>query len=489
MRHGVQDLLPDLGILFRERRHERIKQSKNVIADEDLAIAMRACADADGWNFQAGSYRLRDGLGNRLEHQCKGACVLQRKRIRDQFLRCLVISGLLPHSSQMMHILRRQPEMSHNRETGLSKPPNGLRNGASALQLHGSSAPFLEEPCRVLHGLLGRNLVGQKGHVCHHQRAIGPSRNRTRMMDHRLEGYRNCRIQSQNDIPERISDEQKIDPGSIEQPGHSGIVGRQHDDSLAPLLHQDEVRHSDLSGRGVHHEDLFTKLESQTSRLVITLRRLTTPRTSCWPLHFALAMARPSPLVNWKWVGSNRVAGSLIGAFGVIRLRASRRPSVSDTVKASFSSRSPFVFERQLHPGAICRHFAVLDFQIGLYYFGNAQIAQCSSSRLDCISCGILPGFRTRADYLRYFIYGVCSLCLFWHAVSFLLFTLVHSATESRAGLPFESRAGLARRQCFRRDRGPHEKLTVSLLKPAQFVGDNTARRVRENECESYLLS
>ena len=81
-----------------------------------------------------------------------------------------------------------------------------------------------------------------------------------------------------------------------------------------------------------------------------------------------------------------------------------------------------FVFERQLHPGAICRHFAVLDFQIGLYYFGNAQIAQCSSSRLDCISCGILPGFRTRADYLRYFIYGVCSLCLFWHVVSFLLF-------------------------------------------------------------------
>src|SRR6266581_8318542 len=77
--------------------------------------------------------------------------------------------------------------------------------------------------------------------------------------------------------------------------------------------------------------------------------------------------------------------------------------------------RSAFVFERQLHPGAICRHFAVLDFQIGLYNFGNAQIAQCSSSRLDCISCGILPGFRTRADYLRYFIYGVCSLCLFWH--------------------------------------------------------------------------
>src|SRR6185436_3466774 len=65
---------------------------------------------------------------------------------------------------------------------------------------------------------------------------------------------RNCRIQSQNDIPERISDEQKIDPGSIEQPGHRGIVGRQHDDSLAPLLHQDEVRHSDPSGRGVHHE-------------------------------------------------------------------------------------------------------------------------------------------------------------------------------------------------------------------------------------------
>ena len=33
---------------------------------------------------------------------------------------------------------------------------------------------------------------------------------------------------------------------------------------------------------------------------------------------------------------------------------------------------------------------------------------------------GILPGFRTRADNLRYFVYGVCRLGLFWHVLSFL---------------------------------------------------------------------
>src|SRR6266446_3619002 len=136
MRHGVQDLLPELRVLFHKRRHELIEKSEEVIADEDLAIAMRPGADADGWNFQAGSYRLRDGLGNRLKHQCECPCVFQRKRIRDQFLRCLVISGLLPHSSQLMHVLRRQPEMSHNRETSRRESSNGLRYGASALQLH-----------------------------------------------------------------------------------------------------------------------------------------------------------------------------------------------------------------------------------------------------------------------------------------------------------------------------------------------------------------
>src|SRR5205809_4316007 len=126
----------------------------------------------------------------------------------------------------------------------MSQASNGLRDGASALQLYGSSAPFLEEPCRILQGLLGRYLVGQEGHVSHDQRAIRPTRDRAGVMEHCLKGYGNCRIQPQNDIPERISDEQKIDPDSIEQPGHSGMVGRQHDVSLAPLILTDMVWNS-----------------------------------------------------------------------------------------------------------------------------------------------------------------------------------------------------------------------------------------------------
>src|SRR6266571_1487100 len=74
-----------------------------------------------------------------------------------------------------------------------------------------------------------------------------------------------------------------FDPGSIEQPGHSGIVGRQHDDSLASLFHQDEIRHSDFSGVGVHYGFLFTTLESQISRLVITSQRLSSWSISCRP--------------------------------------------------------------------------------------------------------------------------------------------------------------------------------------------------------------
>ncbi len=103
MRHGVQDLLPDLGVLFRERRHERIKQSKNVIADEDLAIAMRSRSDADRGNPQPGSHDLRDRIGNTLNYQREDAGVFQRKRVRDQFLRRFITASLLTHASQLMH--------------------------------------------------------------------------------------------------------------------------------------------------------------------------------------------------------------------------------------------------------------------------------------------------------------------------------------------------------------------------------------------------
>ena len=98
----------------------------------------------------------------------------------------------------------------------------------------------------------------------------------------------------------------------------------------------------------------------------------------------------------------------------------------SDVVKASFSSRSAFVLKRQLHTRPVRLHFAVLNREVRLHNLGNAQVAQRSSGRLDCISCGILPGFGTRADYLRYFIYGVRSLSLFCHnaALSFILLLL-----------------------------------------------------------------
>src|SRR6266699_6906675 len=133
-----------------------MKESENVVTDQHLAIAMRARTDADRGNPQPRSHDLRDRIGNTLNYQREDASVFQRKRVRDQFLRRFITASLLTHASQLMHVLRGQPDMPHNGETRRRESPNGLRNGASALQLHGSSASFLEEPCRVLHGLLGR---------------------------------------------------------------------------------------------------------------------------------------------------------------------------------------------------------------------------------------------------------------------------------------------------------------------------------------------
>ena len=47
---------------------------------------------------------------------------------------------------------------------------NRLRDGASTFDLHRGGAAFLEESCRVAHGLLYGNLICQKRHISDDQR-------------------------------------------------------------------------------------------------------------------------------------------------------------------------------------------------------------------------------------------------------------------------------------------------------------------------------
>ena len=64
-------LVPEVGVLLDERRHEFLEQTQRVITYQHLAVAVRPRADPDGRNRQ----RFRDGAGdvgwNRFQYDGK----------------------------------------------------------------------------------------------------------------------------------------------------------------------------------------------------------------------------------------------------------------------------------------------------------------------------------------------------------------------------------------------------------------------------------
>ena len=69
VRKGFRGTHDDLkmSVLFHEQRNEFIKQAKNIIADQHLAVALRTGSDADGGNLQPGSHFFGDQIRNGVE--------------------------------------------------------------------------------------------------------------------------------------------------------------------------------------------------------------------------------------------------------------------------------------------------------------------------------------------------------------------------------------------------------------------------------------
>src|SRR5206468_10967176 len=106
----AEDQLPELRVLLHERRHEGLKEAKNVVADQHLTVAVRSCPDANRGNLQSGSYRFDNRIWNRLQHDCKCSGIFKCERIENQFLRCFFIARLSSHSSEAMHVLWSQSD-------------------------------------------------------------------------------------------------------------------------------------------------------------------------------------------------------------------------------------------------------------------------------------------------------------------------------------------------------------------------------------------
>src|SRR6266404_9406358 len=77
-------------------------------------------------------------------------------------------------------------------------------------------------------------------------RALHPALHGGAVIDHLVHRHRQCGVVSLHDHAQGIADEQHVGPGAIEKAGETGIVGREHGDPLAGLLHLAERIDGDL---------------------------------------------------------------------------------------------------------------------------------------------------------------------------------------------------------------------------------------------------
>ena len=179
----------------------------------------------------------RDVRGDRLEHDRVRAGLLERARVGEQPLAAARIAALDLEAAELVVALRREADVAHHRDARGDEPVHELGVDRAALELDRVAAALLHQLAGVGHALLDRRLVRHERHVADDVRAARPAGDGAAVVDDLVERDRQGRVVALHDHAERVADEQHVGAGLVEQARERGVVGGEHGDPLASLLH------------------------------------------------------------------------------------------------------------------------------------------------------------------------------------------------------------------------------------------------------------
>src|SRR6266851_2364061 len=161
-----------LNVALHELRRPAGGQAQHVVEDEHLPVRSPPRADADGRD----SKRLRHAgphLGRHaLEDDAEGPRLLELLGIREDARGLLLGLALDLESAHLIHELRRETEMAHDRDAHRSQPLRDLDDPAAAFELDGVHSAFLDEAGRGGDRLFDRRVIRHERHVAHEQRLM-----------------------------------------------------------------------------------------------------------------------------------------------------------------------------------------------------------------------------------------------------------------------------------------------------------------------------
>lgn len=244
--HGVLHDGGEFCKTLHESGLEPFVQAQHVLQHQHLSTAVVAGPNADGRHRNG----VRDGLGqggrNPLKHHAentrihKGLGVLQQGR-------CGFLTAPLDFvSAEFVEGLGGKPQVPHDGDARFDQALHRFGNAASAFQFYRFGPAFLQQAPGVSQGLFTADLIGHKRHVGDQQRTLQATGHGAAVIDHVFQRNGQGRLVTLHHVAQRIADQHHVHAGLIDQPGESGVVGRDHDHTFACTAHASYPRHRHL---------------------------------------------------------------------------------------------------------------------------------------------------------------------------------------------------------------------------------------------------
>ena len=125
---------------------------------------MWPCADTDGGDRDGACHRFSQIRGHDLQNSGERAGLLHVLGVEDEPLAGLPASLHLV-AAELVHRLRGEPEVGHDRDTGAGQQLHMRQDPLAAFELDGVGAGLLHEPGGGRERLLRGLLIGPEGQV------------------------------------------------------------------------------------------------------------------------------------------------------------------------------------------------------------------------------------------------------------------------------------------------------------------------------------
>ena len=137
--------------------------------DQDLPVGARTRADADARDAELVGNGRRELARHALEDDAERAGFLERDSVYRDLRSLLVGFALDLESAHLVDELRRQAEVTHDRDPDLGQTPGDLDNATSAFELDRVHAGLLHKSTGAGDRLLGRRVIRHEWHIADQQ--------------------------------------------------------------------------------------------------------------------------------------------------------------------------------------------------------------------------------------------------------------------------------------------------------------------------------